>query len=180
MIILEELLVEHLEYESIGGLTIEDKIHWPFHKPKLVNMDFCSYISEGPRLFQIKIIYSLRTPCEKYGCIRSVDCEGNNFSSQVLFSFSFFINFLKEKSILYRILVCQSKDNSFRSKYFIGNKIQIWHITFVKFLFDHSQPKKKKKVCIWLKSSWIKWPTICVTKTHKNIFIIFFFIIQLK
>jgi len=27
VIILEELLVEHLEYESIGGLTIEDKIH---------------------------------------------------------------------------------------------------------------------------------------------------------
>ena len=44
-------------------------------------MDFCS---GGPRLFQIKIIYSLRTPCEKYGCIRSVDCEGNNFSTQDL------------------------------------------------------------------------------------------------
>ena len=27
VIILEELLVEHLEHESIGGLTIEDKIH---------------------------------------------------------------------------------------------------------------------------------------------------------
>ena len=81
VITLERLLVEHLEYESIGGLTIEDKIHWPCHQPELVNMDFCS---GGPRLFQIKIIYSLRTPCEKYGCIRSVDCEGNNFSTQDL------------------------------------------------------------------------------------------------
>ena len=27
VIIVEELSMEHLEYESIGGLTIEDKIH---------------------------------------------------------------------------------------------------------------------------------------------------------
>ena len=53
-------------------------------------MDFCSYISGGPRLFQIKIIYSLGTPCEKYGCIRSVHYEGNNFSSQDPFFFLFF------------------------------------------------------------------------------------------
>ena len=84
-----------------------------------------------------------------------------------------------EKTILYRILVCQSKDNSFRSKYFIGNKIEILHITFVKFVFDHSQKKKKKEK----KKIEIKLTKMTNNMRHKNpkgYFYNIFFIIQLK